>query len=151
MWCWFLYESSRINRVEDRRCRNFDYSFRICRNIVKVKVHEGKLEDLQLPAEKFGLVVLIYPIEHLMNTLNTLKEINRILTKKGTLIISSPDYNSLSRLFLRKSWAVLSSAEHLSIFTKKTLFLMLQKANFCVLGIRNLFQLNPEYIHNKKR
>ena len=121
------------------------------KNIVKVNVHESKLEDLHLPAENFDLVVLMETIEHLINPLDTLKEINRILTKKGILIISAPDYNSLSRLFLRKSWAVLSPAEHLSIFTQKSLFHILQKADFCVLGIRNLLQLNPEYTHNKKR
>jgi len=116
-----------------------------------VKVHEGKLEGLHLPAEKFDLVFLIDTIEHLINPLNTLKEINRILIKKGILIISAPDYNSLSRLFLRKSWAVLSPAEHLSSFTQKSLVHILQKADFCVLGIRNLLQFNPEYTHNKKR
>lgn len=120
-------------------------------NIVKVKVLEGKLEDLRLPAEKFDLVVLIETIEHLMNPLETLNEINRILKKEGVLIISTPDYKSLSRLFLGKNWAVLSPEEHFSVFTQKTLFRTLQKAKFCVLGIRNLFQFNPEYTHDKRR
>ena len=121
------------------------------RNIVKVKVMEGKLEDLRLPAEKFDLVALIETIEHLMNPLETLKEINRILKKEGVLIISTPDYKSLSRPFLRKNWAVLSPEEHFSVFTQKTLSRILQKAKFCVFGIRNLLQFNPEYTHDKKR
>lgn len=120
-------------------------------NIVKVKVHEGKLEDKHFPSEKFDLAVLIDTIEHFMNPLNTLKEINRILTKEGILIISTPDYNSLSRLFLGKNWAVLSPEEHSSIFTQKTLLHILKNANFGVLGIRNLIQLNPEYTHDKRR
>jgi len=120
-------------------------------DIVKVKVHEGKLEDLHLSAEKFDLVVLIDTIEHLRNPLNTLKEINRILTNKGILLIGTPDFNSLSRFFLRKSWAVLSPEEHFSVFTQKTLSFIIQKANFHILGIRNLLQFNPEYTHNKKR
>ena len=120
-------------------------------NIVKVKVLEGKLEDLRLPAENYDLVVLIETVEHLMNPLETLKEINRILKKAGVLIISTPDYKSLSRLFLGKNWAVLSPEEHFSVFTQKALFRILQKAEFCVLGICNLLQFNPEYTHNKKR
>lgn len=120
-------------------------------NIVRVKVLKGKLEDKHLPAEKYDLAVLSETIEHLMNPLDTLKEIYRILTKEGILLISTPDYNSLSRLFLRKNWAVISPEEHFSIFTKKNLCHILQKANFCVLGIRNLRQLNPEYTHDKKR
>ena len=119
--------------------------------IVKVKVLEGKLEDLGLPAEKFDLVVLIETIEHLMNPLETLSEINRILKKEGMLIICTPDYKSLSRLFLGKNWAVLSPEEHFSVFTQKTLSRILQKAKFCVLGIRNLLQFNPEYTHDKKK
>jgi len=120
-------------------------------NIVKVKVLDGKLEDLRLPAERFDLVVLIEAIEHLMSPLETLKEINRILKKDGILIISTPDHKSLSRFFLGKNWAVLSPEEHFSVFTQKTLFRILQKARFYVLGIRNLLQLNPEYTHDKKR
>jgi 2-polyprenyl-3-methyl-5-hydroxy-6-metoxy-1,4-benzoquinol methylase len=120
-------------------------------NIVKVKVLEGKLEDLHLPAEKFDIVVLIETIEHLMSPLETLKEINRILKKEGIFIISTPDYKSKSRLFLGKNWAVLSPEEHFSVFTQKTLLGILQMANFCVLGIRNLLQFNPEYTHDKKR
>jgi len=119
--------------------------------IVKVKVLEGKLEDLGLPAERFDLVVLIETIEHLMHPLETLKEINRILKKEGILIICTPDYKSLSRLFLGKNWAVLSPEEHFTVFTQKTLFRTLQKEKFCVLGIRNLLQFNPEYTHDKKR
>ncbi len=120
-------------------------------NIVKVKVLEGKLEDLHLPEEIFDLVVLIETVEHLMNPLETLKEINRILKKQGILIICTPDYKSLSRLFLGKNWAVLSPEEHFSAFTQKSLFRIVQKAEFCVLGIRNLLQFNPEYTHDKKR
>jgi SAM-dependent methyltransferase len=120
-------------------------------NIVKVKVLEGKLEDLYLPAEKFDLVVLIETVEHLMNPLETLKEINRILKKQGILIICTPDYKSLSRLFLGKNWAVLSPEEHFSAFTQKSLFHLLLKAEFYVLGIRNLLQFNPEYTHDKKK
>lgn len=120
-------------------------------NIVKVKVLEGKLEDLRLPAENFDLVVLVETVEHLMNPLETLKEINRILKKQGILIICTPDYKSLSRFFLGKNWAVLSPEEHFSVFTQKTLSRILQEAKFCVLGIRNLLQFNPEYTHDKKR
>ncbi|MBC8358941.1 MAG: class I SAM-dependent methyltransferase [Candidatus Aminicenantes bacterium] len=121
------------------------------KNIVKVKVHEGKLEDLHLPADKFDLVALIDTIEHLRNPLLTLKEINRILTKEGILLIGTPDFDSLSRLLLRESWAVLSPEEHFAIFSHNTLSYIIQKANFRVLGIRNLLQFNPEYTHDKKR
>lgn len=119
-------------------------------NIVGVKVLEGKLEAHHFPAEKFDLVVMLETAEHLMNPLNTLKEIYRILKRGGILIISTPDSNSLSRLFLGKNWAVFSPEEHLSVFSQKSLFYLLQRANFCILGIRNLLQLNPEYTHNKK-
>jgi 2-polyprenyl-3-methyl-5-hydroxy-6-metoxy-1,4-benzoquinol methylase len=119
-------------------------------NIVRVNVLEGKLEAQHLSPEKYDLVVLIETIEHLTNPLNTLREIYRILKKEGILIISTPDSKSLSRLFLGKSWAVFSPEEHLSVFSQKNLFDLLHRANFCVLGIRNLLQLNPEYTHKKK-
>lgn len=119
--------------------------------IAKVNVHYGKLEDLKFPSETFDLVTLLDIIEHLPNPLHTLKETNRILKSGGIIIVSTPDFNSLSRLFLGYDWAVLSPAEHLYNFTHKTLCSILSNSYFHVLGIRNLLVFNPEYTNNKNK
>lgn len=120
-------------------------------NIVRVPVHKGKLEELNLSSDTYDLVTLNDILEHLVDPLGTLKEIHRILKREGVVILNTPDFNSLNRLFLGNDWAVLSPAEHLYNFTQKTLMRMLSEANFQVLGVRNLLILNPEYTHDKSR
>jgi len=121
------------------------------RDIVRVTVHNGYLENLKLPSENYDAVTLLDILEHLPDPMGTLKEIHRILKREGVLILNTPDYNSLSRFFLGKDWAVLSPAEHLYNFTQKTLSTMLSRADFKTIVMRNLLIFNPDYTHNKKR
>lgn len=119
--------------------------------ILGVNVHNSKLEDAKFSSENYDLVTLLDTIEHLTDPLRTLKEIYRVLKNDGLIIVSTPDIKSLSRTFLGKHWSILSPGEHLYNFSTKTLSLMLSKANFKVLGIRNLLIFNPEYSHDKSR
>ena len=91
-------------------------------------VRQGKFEDIQYPSESFDVVTIQDKIEHMPDPYQTISKIKRILKKNGILFISTPDLNSLSRLFLGKNWAVLSPAEHLFYFTEKTLHDIISKA-----------------------
>jgi len=119
--------------------------------VLGVNVHNSKLEDVKFSSESYDLVTLLDIIEHLTDPLRTLEEIYRVLKSDGLVIVSTPDIGSLSRVFLGKHWSILSPGEHLFNFSTKTLSLMLSKANFKVLGIRNLLIFNPEYTHDKSR
>jgi 2-polyprenyl-3-methyl-5-hydroxy-6-metoxy-1,4-benzoquinol methylase len=116
--------------------------------VVKVKVQNSSLEKVHFPEENFDVITLLDVIEHLRDPLQTLREIHRILKQDGVLLLNTPDLNSLSRFFLGKDWAVLSPAEHLFNFSQKTLELLLEKANFQIVCIQNLFHFNPDYTHD---
>lgn len=117
--------------------------------VVKVKVHHGKLEDIGFPPGSFDAVVLLDTLEHLSHPLQTVRRCHDLLKENGVLILNTPDYNSLSRLMLGKDWAVLSPAEHLYNFTQRTLSRLLREARFRSMKIYNLIQFNPDYTHNK--
>ncbi len=119
------------------------------RDVVGVKVSLGTLEELRWPPGTFDVVTLFDVLEHVPDPPRTVAEAGRLLKTDGLVLISTPDYDSLSRLFLGKAWAVLSPAEHLSIFTAKTLRSLTERAGLSVLGIRNLLVFNPEYTHRK--
>jgi hypothetical protein len=70
------------------------------------------------------------------------------------LVISTPNYNALSRWALGSSWAVLSPAEHLYYFTELTLQRLLAQSGFCNVKVIRKFQgfglfetMNPNYTH----
>ncbi|MHB8093432.1 MAG: class I SAM-dependent methyltransferase [Candidatus Aminicenantales bacterium] len=119
------------------------------RDVVKVCVHAGKIENAGLPVDTYDVVLMLDAIEHLYDPMAVLQKIHRILKPGGGLIIFTPDFHSTSRRILGKPWAVLSPAEHISYFTERTLRQTLEKAGFLVSGIRNQWGWNPEYTHDK--
>jgi len=116
-------------------------------NIVKVPVHRGSLESLSIADESYDLITMLDLLEHLLNPLETLQIAYRLLKKGGHIFACTPDYHSLSRFCLRKSWAVLSPGEHLFYFTSKSLSYLFKLARFKIKGIYNLLIFNPAYIH----
>lgn len=120
------------------------------RDVAGVKVRLGRLEEIRWPPGTFDVVTLFDVLEHLPDPLRTLTEVGRLLKTDGAVLISTPDYDSLSRLFLGKAWAVLSPAEHLSLFTSGTLGALIERAGLSVLAIRNLLVFNPDYTHRKR-
>lgn len=89
----------------------------------------------QIPFKKntFTRIHFSEVIEHLINTDKALKEINRVLTKDGELIITTPNFNSLRDRLLVLSGRLQAYAqheEHVRIFNKKRLIQHLEKNNF---------------------
>ncbi len=120
------------------------------RAVTKVKVFYGNLEEIRLAPESYDAVTMLDILEHLPDPMGTLKQARRVLKKGGILIVNTPDYQSLSRVFLGKTWAVLSPAEHLYYFAEKTLRLALGQAGFRVIGLGNLLIFIPEYTHRRQ-
>jgi 2-polyprenyl-3-methyl-5-hydroxy-6-metoxy-1,4-benzoquinol methylase len=123
----------------------FDYA----RRVTNIQAYLGRLEDISLPSQSYDIVTMLDILEHLPDPSRTLQEVHGILKKRGILIISTPDFQSLSRLFLGKGWAVLSPVEHLYYFTQKTLLRALQQTGYRVIGVRNLLNFIPDYTHHK--
>lgn len=87
---------------------------------------------MQLPfrSGSFEAALMFDVIEHLHNPLEALAEVRRCLRIGGTLILTTPNLNALSRTVLGSDWAVLSPSEHLYYFTEETLRQLLSKAGF---------------------
>ncbi|HEX9901420.1 MAG TPA: class I SAM-dependent methyltransferase [Acidobacteriota bacterium] len=117
------------------------------RNVVGVPVQEGAFEEAVLPAGAYDAVTFLDILEHVRDPRAVLEKACRILRPGGKIVVSTPDYRSLSRLLLGRSWAVLSPAEHLYYFTAGTLKRLLAATGFDVRGVANLLVFNPNYTH----
>jgi SAM-dependent methyltransferase len=99
----------------------------------------GPLVELGLPADHFDSVVLFEVLEHVEDPGSYLAESRRVLRKGGLLLLTTPNFGSLSRHLLADRWRIVDP-EHLVLFTGRGLRLALGRAGLRPLRVwsRNL-------------
>lgn len=79
----------------------------------------------QLPDElfqiKFDVVTSFEVIEHINTPNEEMIFINKLLRTGGVTYITTPNFNSISRFYLRNNWNVIEFPEHLTYYTANTL------------------------------
>jgi 2-polyprenyl-3-methyl-5-hydroxy-6-metoxy-1,4-benzoquinol methylase len=100
------------------------------RNSLELEVHQCTIHEAAFPAESFDAVAMFETIEHLFDPQETLQAVYRCLRPGGVIVLSTPNFNAISRYALGKSWSVVSPGEHLFYFTQYTLHRMLMQARF---------------------
>ena len=124
------------------------------RNELRLDVRREAAEEMNFPPGSFDVIVMFEVVEHLLDPLRALHAIRQVLRPGGLLVISTPNFNALSRFGLGKDWAVLSPAEHLYYFTEASLKNLLEKTGFkdiqfmrSYAGFGLLETMNPRYTH----
>jgi len=100
------------------------------RTTLGLDVQQAAFEDADLPAGAHDVVAIFEVIEHISDPKRMLRRLLTLLRPGGCLVLSTPNISSLSHCALRRSWAVLSPAEHLSYFNEQTLHTMLRETGF---------------------
>jgi 2-polyprenyl-3-methyl-5-hydroxy-6-metoxy-1,4-benzoquinol methylase len=112
-----------------------DYQVSFANNKLGVKVLKGELTELALSKESFDVITMWDVIEHLSSPLDCLEECHRLLRENGLIAISTPNYNSLTRMIVGEKWLVFNPPEHMFYFTPSTLIGALNKAGFRTLRV----------------
>lgn len=109
-------------------------------------VSNKSLEDLILEGNKFDVITMWHVLEHILNPIEELKKVKKILNEKGTLIIEVPNFNSIKFKLSGYKWKGGNHPlYHRSFFTTKTLSNTLIKSGFNDVKI-----INIPYILKKK-
>lgn len=95
------------------------------------RVLEGDLPTLRLAESSFDAIILFEVIEHLPDPGVYLVEARRLLRDGGALLLTTPNFDSLSRRLLGDGWRVVDP-EHLVLFTTRGLRGALQRAGLRV-------------------
>ena len=95
-----------------------------------INMQTGVLNLNNYPAESFDVIVSIEVIEHLLDPLKELENFNALLRPGGQAFITTPNFNSISRIILGKNWSVISYPDHVNYFTAGTLSKAMKKAGF---------------------
>lgn len=114
-----------------------------------ISFKEGGLLELQLPAESFDIIYMDSVLEHVLNPLDYLNEIKRLLSPGGVVYIGVPNEDSLQNYVKKVIYSLTGKAAiapqlkpfdtpyHIVGFNKKSLNIAFQKCGFKVLKMRN--------------
>jgi 2-polyprenyl-3-methyl-5-hydroxy-6-metoxy-1,4-benzoquinol methylase len=94
-----------------------------------VSIVVGTLEEARFPSESFSIIHFSHLIEHVPDPIGFLREVRRILTPQGYAIITTPNVDGFQARLFGRAWRS-AIADHLALFSKKTLASLLSKNGF---------------------
>jgi 2-polyprenyl-3-methyl-5-hydroxy-6-metoxy-1,4-benzoquinol methylase len=100
------------------------------RDTLGLDVRHGRAEAMPFAAGSFDVAVMFDVLEHLFDPRGVLGAVRRALRPGGTLVVTTPNFDALSRRMLGVDWAVISPLEHVYYYTERTLRLMLDACGF---------------------
>jgi 2-polyprenyl-3-methyl-5-hydroxy-6-metoxy-1,4-benzoquinol methylase len=97
-----------------------------------IQMQQGKLDVNQYSPGFFDVISSFEVIEHINNPQEEISNFSTLLRSGGAVYVTTPNFNSLSRYYLKEKWNVIEYPEHLSYYTQKTLSDLFKKNNFSV-------------------
>jgi SAM-dependent methyltransferase len=123
------------------------------RDRLGLDVVQATLEEAGLKPGSFDAIVMLDTIEHVPNPVDVLTRVRVLLRQRGLLVLTTPNWEALSRHALGEQWAVISAAEHLYLFSEATLTATLKKAGFSWIHYQRevgglpIQTMNADYTH----
>jgi 2-polyprenyl-3-methyl-5-hydroxy-6-metoxy-1,4-benzoquinol methylase len=93
-------------------------------------VLQETVESAPFAEATFDAVAMFETIEHVLDPVAVLRAVRRLMRPRGLLVLTTPNWEALTRHALGRQWAVISPAEHLYYFSEATLTAMLTRAGF---------------------
>ncbi len=103
---------------------------------IGLKVYGESLERLNLPSNKYDVILLNQVLEHLVDPKNLCLEVLRILRPGGIFYIDTPNFESLSLRLFKENCSVVQGSSHISLFTVKTVRSLLEPLGFETISAR---------------
>ena len=97
-----------------------DRAVELCRR-KGIVVHQGKLSPANYEPGSFDVIVSSEVIEHINNPLEEVQNFRTLLRTNGLVYVTTPNFNSISRLLLKHRWNVIEYPEHLCYYTARTI------------------------------
>lgn len=96
-----------------------------------LKVHQGLLENLDLPERFYDLALMIQTVEHVASPPELLANVRKILRPGGRVVIVTDNTDSLDfKIFKRRHWGGYHFPRHWNLFNPSTLKKLADKTEF---------------------
>lgn len=120
-------------------------SARYAKEVRGLDVFAGELTTAGYPDEYFDAITMWEVLEHLPDPQAYIREINRILKRRGVFALSVPNFNSITRRLIKEKWWIMGPEEHLYYFTPASLRKVLGEAGFEIIKLHSQ-DFDPFYL-----
>jgi 2-polyprenyl-3-methyl-5-hydroxy-6-metoxy-1,4-benzoquinol methylase len=103
---------------------------RYAREQLDLPVLEGRLPEPRLDTGSFDVITMRDSFEHMPNPCEVLKDIRRLLTPGGLLILNTPNFDSIYRRVFGDRWFNVAAPLHYYHYTRETMPRLLSKNGF---------------------
>ena len=101
-----------------------------------ISMLEGQLDVSNYEAESFDVVTSFEVLEHINNPIDEINKFKALLRPGGLLYLTTPNFNSVLRYYLKEKWSVIEYPEHLSYYTASTLKRLMVRNGFAAQKIQ---------------
>lgn len=111
-----------------------------------VKIIDGGIQNINLPANTFDAITMWDVLEHLPNPVEICSILANLLLPNGYLFIQTPHYRGISAVAQKKiNWWVFGPYDHLCLFSIKTIKILSTQVDLSIkyLGTKDLVPWNP--------
>jgi len=123
-------------------CEIAEHTAQIARERVGCEIRRSPFEKSGYEEDCFDVVVMWDVIEHLFDPLAALEEAWRVLRPGGLLALTTPNYDSLTRILIGPRWEALIPKHHLFVFDASTIKRLVSVTGGRVVALRAV-DLNP--------
>jgi SAM-dependent methyltransferase len=125
--------------LEHMRDRGWDVQgVDLCRESARYGIEQrhldifiGSLEEARFPDNRFSLIHFSHLIEHVMEPVEFLREVRRILAPGGTALITTPNVDGFQARLFRDKWRS-AIPDHLFLFSLDTMTRLLEISGFVI-------------------
>ena len=103
---------------------------RFAKRKLGLNIFEGTLEQASYPSKFFDVITMLNFIEHCIDPLSIIFEVNRILKIGGLAAILTPDIESKLAIKKAQNWNQIKPPEHLNYFSRNTIRKLLEERGF---------------------
>lgn len=99
--------------------------------------------------QEFDIITMFGLIEHVKDPASLISNVSKLLKKDGILVIQTPNSGSFLARTMKKYWPAYTPVEHIHLFTKKSVKLLLGKHQLKLVFFKNHFKILPvAYVYN---
>ena len=98
--------------------------------VEKTQLQTASAQDLPFNDNSFNVIIIKHIVEHLPDPQKAIREIGRVMEKGGTLILATPNLDSLLKPWKGKSWIGYQDPTHISLKRPEEWLSFIESAGF---------------------